>query len=354
MTSSNVIKINNQIVFENGKLNGGLLSFMLYDTYGFPFDLTQQILREHNIEIDEADFEKYLQEQKDRSKGDRAKNDASSAKNNEVWSSVAERLKSKYGADFATEKLYYQGATDCDAKILAIVKDGEMVDVLQVGEQGFLVLDKTCFYPCGGGEVGDKGVIGSSVVFDTQKFKGDIIGHSVKAREELRVGDEVKCLSFRKRVGNNHTATHLLQSALRLVLGDGVQQKGSQVDENGLRFDFSNTRAMATDEIKKVEEIVNGWIADYLPVSAVEMSKSEAEKLNALHFFEDKYGEKVRVVRVFDRSGTAISTEFCGGIHCRNTGEIEAFAIESEKGIGSGGRIEHSRLYCHQSGTRGL
>ncbi len=338
MSSNNVIKINNQIVFENGKLNGGLLSFMLYDTYGFPFDLTQQILREHNIEIDEADFEKYLQEQKDRSKGDRAKNDATSAKNNEVWSSVAEQLKSKYGADFATEKLYYQGKTECDAKILAIVKDGEMVDVLQAGEQGFLVLDKTCFYPCGGGEVGDKGVIGSSIVVDTQKFKGDIIGHLVKAREDLRVSDAVKCLSFRKRIGNNHTATHLLQSALRLVLGEHVQQKGSQVDENGLRFDFSNTKAMTAEEIKKVEEIVNSWIADYLPVSAVEMSKSEAEKLNALHFFEDKYGEKVRVVRVFDRSGSAISTEFCGGIHCRNTGEIEAFAIESEKGIGSGVR----------------
>ena len=338
MSTNKQIKINNQIVFENGKLNGGLLAFMLYDTYGFPFDLTQQILREHNIEIDEADFEKYLQEQKDRSKGDRAKNDATSAKNNEVWSSVAEQLKSKYGADFATEKLYYQGKTECNAKILAIVKDGEMLDILQAGEQGFLVLDKTCFYPCGGGEVGDKGVISSSIVIDTQKFKGDIIGHSVKAREELRVGDEVKCLSFRKRIGNNHTATHLLQSALRLVLGEQVQQKGSYVDENGLRFDFSNTRAMTAEEIKKVEEIVNGWIADYLPVSAVEMSKSEAEKLNALHFFEDKYGEKVRVVRVFDRSGSAISTEFCGGIHCRNTGEIEAFAIESEKGIGSGVR----------------
>ena len=318
--------------------NPGKIAFKLYDTYGFPFDLTQQILREHNIEIDEADFDKYLQEQKDRSKGDRAKNDATSAKNNEVWSSVAEQLKSKYGADFATEKLYYQGAAECDAKILAIVKDGVRADALQEGEQGFLVLDKTCFYPCGGGEVGDKGVIGSSIVVDTQKFKDDVIGHSVKAREELRVGDNVKCLSFRKRVGNNHTATHLLQSALRLALGDGVQQKGSQVDENGLRFDFSNTRAMTAEEIKKVEEIVNGWIADYLPVSAVEMPKSEAEKLNALHFFEDKYGEKVRVVRVFDRSGSAISTEFCGGIHCRNTGEIEAFAIESEKGIGSGVR----------------
>ena len=247
-------------------------------------------------------------------------------------------MKSKYGADFTTEKLYYQGATECNAKVLAIVKDGEQVDDLREGEQGFLVFDKTCFYPCGGGEVGDKGVIGSSIVVDTQKFKGDIIGHSVKAREDLRVSDAVKCLSFRKRIGNNHTATHLLQSALRLVLGDGVQQKGSQVDENGLRFDFSSTKAMTAEEIKKVEEIVNSWIADYLPVSAVEMSKSEAEKLNALHFFEDKYGERVRVVRVFDRSGKAISTEFCGGIHAKNTGEIEAFAIESEKGIGSGVR----------------
>ena len=335
MKSQNQIKINNQIVFENGKLNGGLLSFMLYDTYGFPFDLTQQILREHNIEITEADFEKYLQEQKNRSKNDRAKNDAMSAKNNEIWNQVAEYLHAKYG-NFATEKLYYQWATDCIARVVAIIKDGELVSTLQIGEQGFLVLNKTCFYPCGGGEIGDKGVINSSLVIDTQKFNGELIGHFVSAREEIHIDDEVKCLSFRKRVGNNHTATHLLQSALRLVLGNEVQQKGSQVDENGLRFDFSSSRAMTADEIKKVEEIVNNWITNYLPVSAIEMSKSEAEKLNALHFFEDKYGEKVRVVRVFDRSGNAISTEFCGGIHCRNTGEIEAFAIESEKGIGSG------------------
>ena len=131
----------------------------------------------------------------------------------------------------------------------------------------------------------------------------------------------------------------MLQSALRIVLGDAVQQKGSQVDENGLRFDFSFNRAMTVDEIKKVEDIVNNWIEEYLPVSITEMQKSEAEKLDGvMKLFDEKYGDKVRVVRVLGVDGKPVSTEFCGGIHCKNTGEIEAFAIESEKSIGSGVR----------------
>ena len=335
MVTNNQIKINNQIVFENGKLNGGLLSFILYDTYGFPFDLTQQILREHNIEINEDDFEKYLQEQRNRSKADREKNDGNVAKSDEVWKELADNL-AKSG--FETEKLYYQNLTSCDSKIVAIVKNNEIVNCLNEGEEGFVVLDKTVFYPCGGGEVGDTGVISKSIVKDTKKFKGNLIGHLVSARETLNVGDIVNCYSFRKNVCKNHTSTHLLQSALRIVLGKEIQQKGSQVDENGLRFDFSATKPMTDEEIQKVEELVNKWIEEFLPVKIEEMKKEDAEKLEALHFFEDKYGDIVRVVQVLDLNNQPISIEFCGGIHCKNTGEIEKFKITKETSIGSGVR----------------
>ena len=178
----------------------------------------------------------------------------------------------------------------------------------------------------------------SSFVKDVAKYKGNVIGHLILAKEMLKVGDEVCCFSFRKNIGNNHTAIHLLQSALRIVLGDTVQQKGSQVSEENLRFDFSSNRAITSDEKNEIEEIINDWIDKCLQVSSVEMPKSEAEKLEALAFFGDKYGEKVRVVRIFGQDGMAISTEFCCGIHAKNTGEIGDFVIESEKSIGSGVR----------------
>ena len=325
------IVINGNTVFENGKLNGGLLSFMLYDTYGFPFDLTQQVLREHNIEIDEKDFNKYLEEQKNRSKCDREKNDCKSAKNNEILKELALKLPT-------TEKEFYNNnETYCEAQILAIIANGEVVDEVGEGEECWIILDKTSFYATSGGEAGDKGVISKSKVLDTKKLYGEMIGHLVFTRETLKVGDTVNCFSFRKNVCKNHTATHLLQSALRIVLGNSVQQKGSQVDENGLRFDFSFNRAITADEIKKVEDIVNNWIDEYLPVSITEMPKNEAEKLDGvMKLFDEKYGNKVRIVCVFGVDGKPVSTEFCGGIHCKNTGEIEAFAIESEKSIGSG------------------
>lgn len=335
MDNKDKIVVNNRVVFENGKLNGGLLSFILYDTYGFPFDLTQQILREHNIEIKEEDFDKYLKEQQERSKNERNKNNEDIAKTDEIWKQLAEKFTN---INFVTEKLYYQNLTSCDAKIVAIIKNNEIVNQLNKDEEGYIVLDKTTFYPCGGGEIGDKGMLSNSIVKDTKKFKGDIIGHLVFARETLKVNDKVKCYSFRKNICKNHTATHLLQSALRIVLGNEIQQKGSQVEEDGLRFDFLATKAMTDNEIKQVEDLVNQWIEQYLPVDIKEMDKNEAERLNALHFFEDKYGDVVRVVRVIDLDNNAISTEFCGGIHCKNTGEIERFKIVKETSIGSGVR----------------
>ena len=331
MQQDNIIAINGNVVFENGKLNGGLLSFMLYDTYGFPFDLTQQILKEHNIEIDEADFNNYLEQQKQRSKDDRAKNDNVNAKNNEIFKQLALRIQQ-------TEKEFYKNnAVQCKSKILAIIHNGNVIDNIDANKECWIVLDKTIFYANSGGEVGDKGVISNSKVLDTKKLYGEMIGHFVLTRENFEIGDVVECYSFRKNVCKNHTATHLLHSALKIVLGSSVQQKGSQVDENGFRFDFSSTKAMTSEEIERTEKIVNDWINDYLNVQIDEMPKTEAEKLDGvMKLFDEKYGEKVRVVRVFGVDGKPISTEFCGGIHCKNTGEIEAFAIESEKSIGSG------------------
>ena len=327
------IEINGNTIFENGKLNGGLLSFILYDTYGFPFDLTQQILKEKNIEINEQDFNKYLEEQKNRSKFDREKNNFINAKNNEILKELSLKIS-------PTEKIFYNNnAIFCDAKILAIIINNEIVDEVNEQDECIIILDKTIFYATSGGEVGDKGMISKSKVLDTKKLYGDVIGHFVFAREKLKVGDNVSCFSFRKNVCKNHTATHLLQSALRIVLGENIQQKGSQVDENGLRFDFSSDKSMTDEQIKQVEDIVNGWVRNCLPVKIVEMSKHDAEKIDGvIKLFDEKYGEKVRVVRVFDLSGKLISAEFCGGIHCNNTGEIEKFLIESEKSIGSGVR----------------
>lgn len=317
--------------FEGKKLNGGLLSFVLYDTYGFPFDLTKQILKENNIDVNEEDFNKYLTEQKERSKVDRVKNDNIDAKNNEIFKELALKLP-------ITNKVFYDNnKVFCESKILAIIINNQIVNEIESNKECWIILDKTPFYPTSGGEIGDIGIISKSKVLETKKLCGEIIGHMILTNEKLKINDVVNCFSFRKNVCKNHTATHLLQAALKNVLGDNVQQKGSQVDENGLRFDFSSNKAMTSEEIKQVENIVNSWIDDYLEVKITEMLKDEAEKIkNVVKLFDEKYGEKVRVVDVIDNTGKSISTEFCGGIHCKNTGEIERFIIESEKSIGSG------------------
>ena len=326
------IKVNGNIVFKNGKLNGGLLSFILYDTYGFPFDLTKQVLKEHDIEIFEEDFNRYLEEQKKRSKSDRVKNDLLDSKNNEIFKELALQTPN-------TEKVFYNNITVCDAKILAIIFNNKICNEIEENKQCWIVLDKTSLYPTCGGEDGDKGIISKSKVLDTKKLYGEMIGHLVFTREKLKIGDKVCCFSFRKNVCKNHTATHLLQSALKIVLGDDVRQKGSHIDEDGLRFDFSSNHTITNDEINKIEDIINKWIEDFLQVNTVEMQKNEAEKLNGVvKLFDEKYGDKVRVVSIYDNNGIPISIEFCGGIHCKNTGEIEKFAIESEKSIGSGVR----------------
>ena len=331
MQQENSISVNGQVIFKEGKLNGGLLSFILYDTYGFPFDLTQQILKEHNIVISEEDFNEYLEQQRQRSKIDRNKHNAIVAKDNEVFKELALSFP-------VTEKLFYNdSAVKCQATILAIVSHGDNVNEVNPGEECWLILDKTTFYATGGGEVGDFGVISSSKVIETRKLYGEMVGHRVLTREKFKVGDIVSCFSFRKNVCKNHTATHLLQAALRKVLGNHVQQKGSQVDENGLRFDFSSNSALTDMELKNVETIVNKWISEFLHVQIDEMKKVEAEKLDGvMKLFDEKYGDIVRVVRVLGHDGIPVSTELCGGLHCSNTGEIEAFAIESEKSIGSG------------------
>lgn len=330
------IVINNQVIFENGILNGGLLAFMLYDTYGFPFDLTQQILKENGIFIDEKDFEKELKKQQERSKQDRKNNEIDIAGNNEIWNDLS--LK------YQTKKLYYEydNSIKCEAKVLAIVENGNIVDNASIGSNVYLVLDKSVFYPTGGGEKCDNGIVICngivSYVSNVQK-EGNLIRIAVeKIKNNISVGNNLLCYSFRKNVGCNHTATHLLQSALRKVLGDKIQQKGSYVDENELRFDFSFDRSLTADELLEVKQLIKSWIDGCFIVDIKEMSKSEAEKLGALHFFGDKYGEVVRVVSILDNDGNLISCEFCGGIHAKNTGELLDFEIETESSIGSGVR----------------
>jgi len=331
MSQTDKIEINGITVFENGTLNSGLLAFILYDTYGFPFDVTRDVIKnELNIEVDKDNFDKYLEEQKNRSKCDRIKNSNIEAKNNEIFKELALKLP-------ITEKLFYNNnATSCDAKIIAIVLNDKIVDEVNIGEKCWIILDKTTFYATSGGEIGDVGIISKSKVLETKKLCGEIIGHFIITNENLKVNDNVSCFSFRKNVCKNHTATHLLQSALKIVLGNEVQQKGSYVDENGLRFDFSSNRGLTSDEIKQVEDIVNNWISNCMPIKITEMQKDTAEKIeNVVKLFDEKYGDKVRVVSVIDDKGNSISSEFCGGIHCKNTGEIEEFIIESEKSIGS-------------------
>ena len=328
------IVINNQIIFENGVLNGGLLSFMLYDTYGFPFDLTQQILKENGIFIDEKEFEKELKKQQERSKQDRKNNELDIASNVEIWKELSVK--------YQTKKLYYEydNSIKCEAKVLAIVKNGQVVDNAEKGSNIYLVLDKSVFYPTGGGEKCDNGVITcngvASYVSNVQKEENLIRIAISNLNSNIAVGEDVICYSFRKNVGCNHTATHLLQSALRKIFGDKIQQKGSYVDENELRFDFSFDRALTADELLEVKQLVKSWIDGCFIVATKEMPKSEAEKLGALHFFGDKYGDVVRVVSIVDNNDNLISCEFCGGIHAKNTGELFDFEIESESSVGSG------------------
>ena len=307
----------------------GDAAFKLHDTYGFPIDLTEEMAEEQGFTVDRERFNACLQEQKDRARA--ARGDMS-----EAWKSI------ELGLD-NTPTVFTGYETMKDAgRILAIVEDGELSSLLGNGKEGIIVLDRTPFYAEKGGQIGDKGILrladGSCFeVTDTQLSKGDkVLHHGICRSGAFRVDDTVSAEvdeENRKAIMRAHSATHLLQASLRQVLGDHVQQAGSLVTPDLLRFDFTHYAAITPEELRKIEELVNAQILNDLPVTVREMPIDEARKEGAMALFGEKYGNVVRVVSMGD-----YSKEFCGGTHLSNTAKIGSFHLISEASIASGVR----------------
>ncbi|MBQ2767680.1 MAG: alanine--tRNA ligase [Clostridia bacterium] len=302
-------------------------AFKLYDTFGFPIDLTREIAGEAGLAIDDDKFKALMQEQRDRARAARG--------NISGWSDSSKDLLN------GLPKTEFVGYTEnhCDAKVLAILVDEGTVDEVSEGEFT-LILDKTPFYGEGGGQVGDEGVIcGNNVmakVLDTKKTDGIYLHICSVATGSIRVGDTIMAqidIERRAAIMRNHSAAHLLQNALREVLGDHVEQAGSYVSDTVCRFDFTHFNAMTAEEIAKVELLVNAEIMAAGKGSLTEMPIEEAKKLGAMALFGEKYGDVVRVVRMGSKS-----IELCGGTHCANTGEIGLFKIVSESSVAAGVR----------------
>lgn len=322
-----------------GDILPGETAFKLYDTYGFPLDLTQDILRGRGMSVDETGFDAAMARQKEGSKASGfTSGDAAS---DEVWF----RIRDKVGA---TNFLGYSGLS-ADGNIAAIVADGQAADRLKAGDQAELVLDQTSFYAESGGQAGDRGTIefsqGRFVVQDVQKRAGDLhvhIGELVEGK--LAVGDAVSSQvngDRRARVMANHSATHLMHAALRDVLGEHVTQKGSLVEEDRLRFDFSHGAPVSAAEIEAIEDQVNAVIRQNNAVGVAVTTPDKAIEAGALALFGEKYGDEVRVLSMgadLMQADKPYSVELCGGTHVERTGDIATFVITSEGGVSSGVR----------------
>ncbi|MCP1605390.1 alanine--tRNA ligase [Pseudomonas citronellolis] len=312
-----------------GELKGSVIPgnvvFKLYDTYGFPVDLTNDIARERSLTLDEEGFEREMEAQRERA-----------------------RSASAFGMDYNalvkvdgdTRFLGYQGVSGA-GQIIALFKDGKAVEKLNEGEEGVVVLDQTPFYAESGGQVGDCGTLsGAGVRFDvrdTTKAGGAHLHHGIVAQGSLSVGAAVKAevdASVRQATALNHSATHLLHAALRQVLGDHVQQKGSLVDSQRLRFDFSHFEAIKPEQLKQLEDIVNAEIRANSEVETEETDIDTAKAKGAMALFGEKYGDQVRVLTM----GGGFSVELCGGTHVGRTGDIGLFKITSEGGVAAGVR----------------
>ena len=305
----------------------GADAFKLYDTYGFPVDLTREIAEDAGLTIDDEGFVALMNEQKTRARAARG--------NISGWSDSSKELLSSLSA---TEFVGYT-ESETEARVLSIIADGVAVDEISEGECS-VILDKTSFYGEGGGQVGDSGVITSGdtylTVTDTKKTNGIYLHECRVDNGVLKVGDTV-CARIdttrRAAIKRNHSSAHLLQAALRAVLGTHVEQAGSYVDEHRVRFDFSHLAAMTAEEIAKVEAIVNENILKAEPCVTVETDPESAKKMGAMALFGEKYGNVVRVVKI----GSS-STELCGGTHASNTGEIGLFKVISESSVAAGVR----------------
>ena len=312
----------------DAKMLDGETVFLLYDTYGFPVDLTADICRERDVSIDLAGFNDAMERQREQAR-------------------AAGKFRMAAGVEYVGDKTRFTGYSSLadDGKVVALYRDGVSVPRLEKGENGIVVLNTTPFYAESGGQVGDRGVLEAIAdghvtrfaVADTQKIQADVFGHHGALESGvLSVGDVVQAkvdLATRERTRNNHSATHLMHAALRAVLGKHVQQKGSLVDAERTRFDFSHDKAVTPEEIRRIEDMVNTAIRSNAPVSANVMKYDDAIKAGALAFFGDKYGDEVRVLAMGEHS-----TELCGGTHVSRTGDIGLFKIVAEGGVAAGVR----------------
>jgi alanyl-tRNA synthetase len=341
-----IISDNNSKSEKKLKLSGQI-AFKLYDTFGFPLDLTQDICNEKNLPIDSEEFEKEMELQRIRAR----KNWVGSGEIGEE--KIFFEIKEKFGET----KTYFYDNTRCQSKILAIISNNQFIQEinnssLESTKNVFLILNQTPFYATSGGQKGDDGNIIKTIdrennaeinysqlenyldISETKKFAGNIFAHYVsQCKGNFKVGDEVEALvnnRHRQLRSQNHSATHLLHKALKQVLGNSVTQKGSQVDVKQLTFDFNLNRAMTNQEIEQVEELVNFYIRQNSNVETDEMNIEKARESGAEALFGEKYDEKVRVVKM------GLSLELCGGTHVKNTGNIGIFKIISENGIASG------------------
>ncbi len=313
------------------KILPGEEAFRLYDTYGFPVDLTTEILQEKGLSVDEEGFQRAAREQKQRAKGTFGEH-SYSGREASVYDEIDACVTSAF---VGYDHLEY------DSEVTALTTETELVEALSDGEEGTILVKETPFYAASGGQEADTGVIVRGdftfEVTDTMKLPGGKTGHRGKvASGMVKTGDVVTLrVDAKKRAlsANNHSATHLLQKALRMVLGNHVEQAGSSVNEDRLRFDFTHFSAMTQEELRRVEQIVNEQILNALPVTAENMPIEEARKTGAAALFGEKYGDIVRVVSMGD-----FSKEFCGGTHVANTGVITAFKIISETGVAAGVR----------------
>ena len=315
--------LENALAKGSKKLDGEII-FKLYDTYGFPYDLTADICRERNIELDEAGFEREMEAQRARAR-------------------AAQSFKANAQLPYDGQDTEFKGYSErqTESKVLALYKDGEQVNELNEGDSGAVVIDFTPFYAESGGQVGDVGYIFAGEnrfeVRDTQKIKAAVFGQfGVQTSGRLKVGDSVTAKvddEIRNANMRNHSATHLMHKALRDVLGEHVEQKGSLVTAESTRFDISHPQAVTAEEIAEVERRVNEAILANVAVNAAIMSMEDAQKTGAMMLFGEKYGDEVRVLQM-----GGFSTELCGGTHVSRTGDIGLFKIISEGGIAAGVR----------------
>ncbi|MBL8518160.1 MAG: alanine--tRNA ligase [Betaproteobacteria bacterium] len=323
-TLENGMQILDAALKADAKRLDGETAFKLYDTYGFPVDLTADIGRERGFEVDMAGFDKAMTAQQERSRS-------------------ASKFKAGATLEYAGAKTQFKGYDSLaeEGRVVALYRDGSKVERLSAGEQGVVVLDKTPFYAESGGQVGDRGELSKSGVCltlfdvqDTQKIQSDVFGHYGEVKTgELAVGDTVAAQvnqTLRQRTVRHHSVTHLMHKALREVLGAHVQQKGSLVDEDKTRFDFSHNAPMTAGQIQRVEDIVNAEILTNAATEARVMAIDDAQKLGAMMLFGEKYGDEVRVLDI----GT--SRELCGGTHVTRTGDIGFFKIVGEGGVAAG------------------